>query len=201
MPGARCTRGLVCKVAKKCAHEHTGSAEAVRHSLRNGFTAYAVLSPATNSSCHRRCRLDGCIDPVGSNSPPRSLAPATGVGTTRFCRTQPAPFVLRAVTAHRSKIRPAITLRADAIASTASHPAFVTIAIRPSWGMGWRELVELICPTAKAIYFFARGLDDPNQFEMATKNRRLRNRSGAAIWLTSGSRRASRPFAHVAALV
>ena len=44
MPGARCTRGLVCKVAqKKCAHEHTGSAEAVRHSLRNGFTAYAVL--------------------------------------------------------------------------------------------------------------------------------------------------------------
>ena len=31
-----------------------------------------------------------------------SLAPATGVGTTRFCRTQPAPFVLRAV--NRSRI-------------------------------------------------------------------------------------------------
>ena len=44
---------------KESAHEHTGSAEAVRHSLRNGFTAYAVISPATNSSCHRRCRLDG----------------------------------------------------------------------------------------------------------------------------------------------
>jgi hypothetical protein len=28
------------------AHEHTGSAEAVRPSLRNGFTAYFVLSPA-----------------------------------------------------------------------------------------------------------------------------------------------------------
>src|SRR5882757_9932177 len=27
------------------AHEHTGSAEAVRPSLRNGFTAYSVLSP------------------------------------------------------------------------------------------------------------------------------------------------------------
>ena len=27
------------------AHEHTGSAEALRHSLRNGFTAYFVLSP------------------------------------------------------------------------------------------------------------------------------------------------------------
>jgi hypothetical protein len=30
----------------KNAHEHTGSAEAVRPSLRNGFTAYFVLSPA-----------------------------------------------------------------------------------------------------------------------------------------------------------
>ena len=35
MPGARCTRGLVCKV-EKSAHEQTGSAEAVRHSLRKG---------------------------------------------------------------------------------------------------------------------------------------------------------------------
>ena len=32
--------------AKENAHEHTGSAEAVRPSLRNGFTAYIVLSPA-----------------------------------------------------------------------------------------------------------------------------------------------------------
>src|ERR1700676_3716259 len=33
------------KCAKENAHEHTGSAEAIRHSLRNGFTAYIVLSP------------------------------------------------------------------------------------------------------------------------------------------------------------
>jgi hypothetical protein len=37
----------VCKDGKKDAHEHTGSAEAVRPSLRNGFTAYFVLSLAT----------------------------------------------------------------------------------------------------------------------------------------------------------
>jgi hypothetical protein len=54
MPGARCTRGLVCKMRKESAHEHTGSAEAIRHPLRNGFTAYNALSPVTNSSCHRR---------------------------------------------------------------------------------------------------------------------------------------------------
>ena len=37
------------KCASKSAHEHTGSVEAIRHSLRNGFTAYFVLFPATNS--------------------------------------------------------------------------------------------------------------------------------------------------------
>ena len=43
MPGARCTRGLVCKSTWKNAHEHTGTVGTLRHSLRNGFTAYAVL--------------------------------------------------------------------------------------------------------------------------------------------------------------
>ena len=47
------------------AHEHTGSAEAIRHSLRNGFTAYFVLFPATNSFCHRRQRIKICLSPVG----------------------------------------------------------------------------------------------------------------------------------------
>src|SRR6185295_16888230 len=46
-------------VRKRNAHEHTGTDGTLRHSLRNGFTAYAVLSPATNSSCHRRHRISG----------------------------------------------------------------------------------------------------------------------------------------------
>jgi hypothetical protein len=37
MPGARCTRGLVCICAKEGAHEHTGEAEAIRHPLRGWF--------------------------------------------------------------------------------------------------------------------------------------------------------------------
>jgi hypothetical protein len=32
---------------RRCAHEHTGSAETLRHSLRNGFTAYSALFPVT----------------------------------------------------------------------------------------------------------------------------------------------------------
>src|ERR1700761_9389197 len=46
-PGARCTRGLVCKkVHALGAHEHTGSAETLRPSLRSGFTTYGALSLA-----------------------------------------------------------------------------------------------------------------------------------------------------------
>src|SRR3954453_1756214 len=67
-PGARCTRGLVCNVHKKCAHEHTGPAESIRPSLRNGFTAYGALSPVNGLSCHRRpqealapCELDTSV--------------------------------------------------------------------------------------------------------------------------------------------
>jgi len=52
MPDARCTRGPVCKMGKENAHEHTGSAEAIRHSLRNGFTAYFALSLAIGYRIH-----------------------------------------------------------------------------------------------------------------------------------------------------
>jgi hypothetical protein len=40
-PAVSCARNTQAN-----AHEHTGSAEAARPSLRNGFTAYIVLSPA-----------------------------------------------------------------------------------------------------------------------------------------------------------
>src|SRR3954447_2172486 len=39
----------MCKMHKANAHEHTGSAETLRPSPRNGFTAYNVISPATGS--------------------------------------------------------------------------------------------------------------------------------------------------------
>jgi hypothetical protein len=141
MPGARCTRGLVCKHAQKNAHEHTGSAETLRHPPRNGFTAYSVLSPATNSSCHRHRRISGFAKPGWARKISTDLTPATGARTTRFCRTQPpvspkgspgyGAVILRKGYRSRDK-PPANNLRADAAASTASPPAFVTIAIGPS---------------------------------------------------------------------
>jgi hypothetical protein len=79
-------RSRVQKPTSKNAHEHTGSAEAIRHSLRNGFTAYAVprrrirlVTVAAGLTADRPGWIDFATD---------GLAPATGVGTTRFCRTQ-----------------------------------------------------------------------------------------------------------------
>jgi hypothetical protein len=86
-PGAHCTRGLVRKIVQRTAHEHTGSAETLRPSLRSGSTAYAALSPATNSSCHRHRRINGFAEPGRVRKTSADLTPATGARTTRFCRT------------------------------------------------------------------------------------------------------------------
>ena len=55
MPGARCARSRACSVVntRVSHHGHTGT---TRHSPRNGFTAYIVLSPVTGLFCHRHRR-------------------------------------------------------------------------------------------------------------------------------------------------
>ncbi len=70
MPDARCTRGLVCNVHKKVRTRAYRAAEAIRHSLRNGFTAYSALSPVIGLSCHRRladtsAKLDASVEASG----------------------------------------------------------------------------------------------------------------------------------------
>jgi hypothetical protein len=159
----RAAPAVSCAICtKKSAHEHTGSAEAVRHSLRNGFTAYTVLSPATNSSCHRRCRLDGWSirsdrirrRQLGTSNGCRdhTVLPyaAARLRPTAVIRNRTSASRLRRArrrsscaprTAHGSMIRPAISLRANAAASTASQPAFVTTRdppLLPGWdGASW----------------------------------------------------------------
>jgi hypothetical protein len=47
MPGAQCARSLVCEKNKHTSKVTTVTPEITRHSPRNGFTAYFVLSPVT----------------------------------------------------------------------------------------------------------------------------------------------------------
>ena len=49
MPDARCTRDLACNVHKEVRTRAYRAAENIRHSLRNGFTAYNALSPENGS--------------------------------------------------------------------------------------------------------------------------------------------------------
>src|ERR1700712_3569601 len=68
--GVRCPRGLVRRKVDSGAHEHTGSAETLRHSLRDGLTAYAELAPVTNSVLVTVAGGLRLIVPVGPTSPP-----------------------------------------------------------------------------------------------------------------------------------
>jgi hypothetical protein len=91
-------------------------------SLRNGFTAYAVLSSATNSSCHRHRRIEGFVRPGWARKTSANLTPATGARTTRFCRTPQHRSSSASSIAHEPKPTLRIQSAPDAAASTASHP-------------------------------------------------------------------------------
>jgi len=156
-PGARCTRGLACKIVQKSAHEHTGSAEAVRPSLRNGLTAYGALSPAIGLSCHRRLR----------KSLPANLTPAS--------RRQDHTFLPSAGKALSSEAP---------LAATASIPASVTIATRPSSGVddgGYKAIRDF----GKPEYFFGRDWTGRNSLIRLMKLD-FRRKSGSGVRGTSG---------------
>ena len=79
---AKCTKGN--------AHEHTGSAEAVRPSLSNGLTAYNALSP-----------VPGFLATVAQRIPPRSLMPAPGHQDHTPSPFAPGALVSRTLGVHR----------------------------------------------------------------------------------------------------
>ncbi len=121
-----------------------GLSGGIRHPLRNGFTAYAVLSPATNSSCHRRRRISGCPARSGLGEPPPTWHQQRVSGphgfAVRLNVVRPAHLHI----AH--EVQPALRhqWRADALASTTSHPAFVTTRDRPSCRNGTGRIRPLI---------------------------------------------------------
>jgi hypothetical protein len=153
MPDARCTRGLVCNMMHSGAHEHTGEAEAIRHSLRDGFTAYTRSPRRRIPFCHRHQRIEDLSAPGRADASPlawhqqRMPEPhdftVRGTLTAFSTGNRPAEATGRTLKRRSSarrwathgKTRPATTIAPDAAASIASNPASVTIAIRPScWG-------------------------------------------------------------------
>ena len=136
MPGACCTRGLVCKMDWST---HTSIQVQPEHS---GIPCAMALRLMPRSP-RRRIRLVTVADGLAVDRKPgrvrttsASLTPATGARTTRFCRT-----LQRRSSARRKSLtdnRPAIALRADAAASTATRPNVRDDGQRPSFGTGWQ---------------------------------------------------------------
>jgi hypothetical protein len=141
MPDARCTRGLVRKGESGMRARAYRLSGGIRHPLRNGFTAYAVLSPATNSSCHRRRRISRVPNPVGSSEPPPTWHQQRVSGPHGFAVRYNVVRPARRPIAHEVQLALRHQWRTDALASITSHPAFVTTRDRPScrnrmaWGL------------------------------------------------------------------
>ncbi len=135
------------KWTKENAHEHTGSAEAIRHSLRNGFTAYFELSPAIGLSCHRRLTVHGASARSGSRTSARLDAGIEASGphdfTVRF-RSFVSAFCDRS-----RAVKPALPSRCapDTVASIASRTALRDDRDTPLLRRRMGELIKLICPT------------------------------------------------------
>jgi hypothetical protein len=164
MPGARCTRSPLCKV-ESTGVEATGPPEHPAFPHAMVLTAYVVISPVTGLFCHRRLADIVLSLPGWADRTPQNLTPASGRQDHTILPS--AAIVPRQRAGDRSQVfRPALrSHRAqNAAASTASHPAFVTIMTRPS--VGWdtkSSRCDLGC--AKTEIFLQMGLDYPNQIE------------------------------------
>ena len=138
----------------------TVTPENARHSPRNGFTAYTALSPVTGLSCHRR------------------LADTSARLDSSVGASGPHDFAVRKITPSSEALP----------ASTASRPAFVTIASRPCVGRDGRH-IHLICISEKQKYFFESGW---TKGRMRNRKRRPTGKSPAPASVARRSQRVAR---------
>jgi hypothetical protein len=146
---AGCTlhpRSHVPNCAKETHMSIQVQSEALRHSPRNGFTAYAALSPATNSSCHRHRRIEDLVAPGWARENLRRFDTSNGCQdhtvlpyAAARLRQKATPDFGAVVLCkrYRSRDKPALRYRphTDAAASTASRPNVRDDGQRPSpWG-------------------------------------------------------------------
>ena len=139
MPGACCTRGLVCNKCEENAHEHTGTAGALRHSLRNGLTAYTRSPWRRIPLASIACGLVARIARLG-------VANLRRLDTSHGCQNHTVlPYASAPVVCTLCSLTdqgpPCDHDHApDAAASTATRPNVRDDGQRPSTGTGWRDL-------------------------------------------------------------
>jgi hypothetical protein len=135
MPGAQCTRSLACEINKAHERRHHRSTGITRHSRTQWFYGlYRALPGERILVVTVTSGLKAQSNPVGLDVASASLAPATGVRTTRLCRPLKRRSSRAPSIAHEVHLALRPTIAPDAVASTASRPALVTTRDRPSVG-------------------------------------------------------------------
>jgi hypothetical protein len=99
--------------------------------------------------CHRRWRIEA--DRTGwPDFASASLTSATDARPTRFCRTLKRRSFCAPANPSRGSTRPVTAVHANALASTTSHPTFVTTRDRPSCRNRMGVIMQLIWDFGKA---------------------------------------------------
>src|ERR1700724_1887572 len=122
------------------------------------LTVSFELSPVTGLFCHRRPADMFLSKPGWADLTPQDLTPASGRQDHTILPYAATSLVRTLLIAHRPFATPPCNpvARKTLPRPPHPHPASVTIMIRPSGGVGWREFVEMICPTGEAKYFCKR---------------------------------------------
>src|ERR1700730_6049366 len=160
MPGAQCTRSLVCEVVVQDAHEYSQRSHRKSPGIpaRNGFNGFLRALPGD------RAFLSPSLANESAN-----LTPAS--------RRQD----------HTTSPSASKTLSSQApLASIASSPASVTIAIRPSSGVDGGGY-KVICDFGKTEYFFGWGWTGRNSLIRLRKLDFTRKSAGAPGRPAAGS--------------
>ena len=150
MPGARCARSRAwCVVSTRVSHHgHTGN---TRHSPRNGFNGFLRALPGDRAflppSPLRSLLLKSLMPASGHQNHTTSPSAPVSEKATRRSWYRPAEALAKA-DQRRSSF--------DTAASTASRPAFVTIAKRPFVGRDEFSLL-LFLPNDQAKNFSREG--------------------------------------------
>jgi hypothetical protein len=119
------------------------------------LTTYVVISPVTGLFCHRRLANMVLSLPGRAHKTSARLDASVGASGPHDFAVRSNISRQRAVDRSRIPEKPPCNPIARKTLPRPPHPTptYVTIMIRPSCGVGWREFVEMICPTSIAKYF------------------------------------------------
>jgi hypothetical protein len=174
MPGARCTRGLVCKVAQRNAHT------SIQVQRRQSGIPCAMVLRLMPCSPRRRIRLVTVVGGLRLIKLGRVDFASARLGTSNGCQDHTVlPYADSAVRPRAGSSLTGKTCPATPFARQRCRVHRIPSRVRddgqrPSCRERTGRTGRTDLPDGESETFFETGLDDPNQLEIIALNRRLR---------------------------